>query len=363
MNPETLMSEAIGRATDVSATAAPLPLRTQEALDPAWLSRVLAPLTGGAPIESVDVVEVIRTTASKIRFRVQWDGGEAALCLKAFLDMDGNRSGGDASVTEADFYRVLAPELGVRVPDCVSVAIDREGKQGIIIMPDLIEQGATFCSALDPFTLDEAADSLGQIARLHAGAGMMDKVPDLSRRIADLAAWKIISAPDLQTLLDGPRGRELDARTRDAARLIDAFEALARADAALPATLLHGDAHAGNAYRTAQGVGLVDWQLLQRGSWALDVAYHICAVLPFELAERGEWDLVDHYLETARALGATVPGREEARAQYRAATVYGYYLWAITRRVDPAITEVFNDRLGKAVMRHDGFAAVAALEG
>ena len=343
---------------DLSMAASPAPLTTQDALDPLWLGKALTPLTGGAPIESVDVVETIRTTATKIRFRARWDGGEAALCLKAFIDMDKGAGGGATSLTETDFYLLLARDLGIRVPECVAGIADRANGQGIIIMRDLIEQGANFCSALDPFTLDDAADSLSQIARLHAGAGMMDRVPNLSRRIADLAAWKIIAAPELQALLDGPRGRELDDRTRNAERLIAAYEALAEADAALPATLLHGDCHAGNVYRTAEGLGLVDWQLLQRGSWALDVAYHICAVLPVERAEAGEWDLLDHYLETARSFGAVVPGREEARAQYRAATVYGYYLWAITRRVDPAITEVFVDRLGKAVARHDGFGAV-----
>ena len=352
------MMPGASHSIDVSAAACPAPLTTQGALDPLWLGKALAPLTGGAPIESVDVVETIRTTATKIRFRARWAGGEAALCLKAFVDMDKGAGGGATSLTETDFYLLLARELGVRVPECVAGIADRDGDQGIIIMRDLIEEGATFCSALDPFTLDDAADSLSQIARLHAGTGRMDRVPNLSRRIADLAAWKIVSPSELQTLLDGPRGRELDPRTRDAERLVAAFEALARADAALPATLLHGDCHAGNVYRTADGLGLVDWQLLQRGNWALDVAYHICAVLPVDRAVAGEWDLLDHYLETARGLGVAVPGRAEARAHYRAATVYGYYLWAITRRVDPAITEVFVDRLGKAVERHDGFDAV-----
>ena len=35
--------------------------------------------------------------------------------------------------------------------------------------------------------------------------------------------------------------------------------------------------------------------------------------------------------------------------------VYGYYLWAITRRVDPPIIRTFTARLGAAVTRHDSF--------
>ena len=32
-----------------------------------------------------------------------------------------------------------------------------------------------------------------------------------------------------------------------------------------------------------------------------------------------------------------LPGEEEAWQQYREAVIYGYYLWGITRRVDPPI--------------------------
>ena len=55
---------------------------------------------------------------------------------------------------------------------------------------------------------------------------------------------------------------------------------------ARPQFLVHGDAHAGNIFRTDRGSGLIDWQVLQRGTWAIDVAYHLCAVLPVDLAER-----------------------------------------------------------------------------
>jgi hypothetical protein len=35
--------------------------------------------------------------------------------------------------------------------------------------------------------------------------------------------------------------------------------------------------------------------------------------------------------------------------------VYGFYLWSITRRVDPAIINVFVARLGASVTRHDSY--------
>ena len=112
----------------------------------------------------------------------------------------------------------------------------------------------------------------------------------------------------------------------------------------------------GNIFRTAQGAGLIDWQVLQRGGWAVDVAYHFCAVLPVELAEREERRLLGEYLGWMRGAGFVMPDEEEAWLQYREAVVYGYFMWGITRRVDPPIIVQFTDRLGRAVMRHDSFA-------
>jgi aminoglycoside phosphotransferase (APT) family kinase protein len=120
--------------------------------------------------------------------------------------------------------------------------------------------------------------------------------------------------------------------------------------------LLHGDCHAGNIFRAPAGFGLIDWQIVQRGGWALDVAYHLSAVLDVRLAEREERTLLNHYLDIARSLGNSVPSREHAWEQYRKSMVYGYYLWAITRRVEPAITNVFVNRLGSAIERHDSYS-------
>ena len=128
---------------------------------------------------------------------------------------------------------------------------------------------------------------------------------------------------------------------------------------ALPNTLVHGDAHAGNVYRTAAGkLGIVDWQILQKGEWAQDVAYHLGAVLTPEDRRTHERRLVDHYLERLKALGGPAIDREEAWTRYRAGMVYGYFLWAITRKVDPPVILEFVRRLGLAVSDLDSYAVV-----
>ena len=295
----------------------------------------------------------------------QFEGEDAprAYCIKGLLDVDEMTArGGSTNVLEADFYAKVAPTVDVRVPFCVAAIADRDIQQGAIIMRDLIAGGARFCSALEAFSADDAALSLEQLSHLHQGSRFLDGADWIKPRAAELARMTYITPEVLQELLDGPRGVNLSAEVKDASRLIAGMRALAERDGGRPQFMIHGDAHAGNIFRVpagsdmGEGAGLIDWQLLQRGGWALDVAYHLCAVLPVEVAEAEERRLLGEYLQRMRAAGFAMPDDEAAWAQYREAVIYGYYLWGITRRVDPPIIVQFTDRLGKAVTRHESHA-------
>lgn len=335
-----------------------VPATLEEALEPEWLSAALADASGGKAVTEVEKVEVIRTVATKVRFAVTFDGeaGKRHFCLKGLLDVDEMTArGGPTCVLEADFYGRVAPVVDVRVPEAVALVIDREAQQAVTIMRDLIADGATFCSALDPFTADDALQSLDQLSRLHAKSAFLEGADWIRPRAAELAKMTYVTPAMLQELLDGPRGDNLSPGIRSAARLSSAMKALAERDAGRPQFMIHGDAHAGNLFRTGEGTGVIDWQLLQRGGWALDVAYHLNAVLPTETAEAEERRLLGEYLAMMRGRGMAMPDEEQAWAQYREAVTYGFYLWSITRRVDPPIIVQFVDRLGKAAMRHDSF--------
>jgi hypothetical protein len=338
-----------------------VPKTLDDALNPKWLSEALGSVSGGKAVRNVEIVEVIKTVATKVRFAVTFEGDEAPqnFCLKGLLDVDEmTAKGGSTCVLEGDFYINLAPRLDVQVPVAVAVVTDREAQQSVLIMRDLIVAGGRFCSALEAFTPDQAAESLEQIARLHSGSALLKEMSWVRPRAAELARMPHMTAEILQGLLDGPRGDNLLPEVRSGERLIAGMRALADRNAARPEFLVHGDAHAGNIFRTSRGAGLIDWQVLQRGAWSVDVAYHLCAILPVELAEAEERRLMGDYLGRMRGFGFEMPAEEEAWRQYREAVVYGYYMWGITRRVDPQITIQFTDRLGRAVMRHDSFALV-----
>jgi len=350
------MTDALIRNLAPAEPDVAVPSTLAEALDPTWLTGALASVSGGRSVASVEIVEVLKTVATKVRFSVTFEGDDAQqnFCLKGLLDVDEmTKMGGSTCVLEGDFYLKLAPAIDVRVPEAVAVVTDRDAQQSVLIMRDVIIGGGRFCSALEAFTADQAADSLVQIAHLHAASGILKDTPWIRPRAAELARMAHMTPEVLQGLLDGPRGDNLSPAVRNGGRLIEGMKALADKMEGRPQFLVHGDAHAGNIFRTAEGSGLIDWQVLQRGGWAVDVAYHLCAVLPWELAEREERNLLNHYLDMGRGLGITLPDAEEAWLQYREAVMYGFYMWGITRRVDPPIIVQFTDRLGRAVMRHD----------
>lgn len=332
--------------------SSPAPLSLEEALSPAWLSRAL-----DIPVRTVEVVETIKTVATKTRFRVEVDTDDDQVrrdyCVKGLFG-EGPLTPNYARIsqTEARFYREFAPIPGVNAPRCRYSAIDRDSGHGLIVMDDVVADGARFLTALEPFSPEQAHASLDQIARLHAthwgGAGLKDR-DWLRNRLVDLTESPLRTVAELQALIDDARGEPLPAAIKDAERITRALRALAIFAEGRGDSLVHGDAHAGNLFVLDGATSLIDWQMLQRAYWGLDVAYHICAVLSVEDRRASERDLLDHYLERLAAHGVTAPAREEAWDIYRASVAYGYYLWAVTRRVDPPIVHAFCERLGTAV--------------
>jgi hypothetical protein len=250
-------------------------------------------------------------------------------------------------VAEASFYRDCAAELTVRVPRALYAGVDPETFAGVIVMQDEVPRGTRFLTALSPYTPEQAAMSLDQLARLHGGGwgGDPARHPWLVSKLGYLSDFQGVPGPRLTELLQGERGERLPDAVRDGPRIYAALKALAARGERLPTTFVHGP----------EGIGLIDWQLLQRGDWSLDAAYHIAAVLEVEDRRRSEQDLLRHYLERLAAHGGEPPTWDEAWRRYRQSTVYGYFLWAITLRVQPEIIHTFVTRLGTAAADHDGF--------
>ena len=89
--------------------------------------------------------------------------------------------------------------------------------------------------------------------------------------------------------------------------------------------------HAGNVYYLdgAPG-GLLDWQLMLQGSWALDVGYLLQTALDPDVRAAHERDLLAEYLDDLGRLGVTPPPFDDAWSRYRQQPIWGVIMWLIT---------------------------------
>jgi hypothetical protein len=343
----------------------PAPSTLEEVLSPSWLTDALSPRYPGLQVTNSTVTWRQDNVASKVRFTIDVEPmtspPPSSWCVKGYWGRPDRYSAGDR---EAEFYRSFAANVPIRVPTCDYAGSDSATGHSIILMHDLTAGGATFLTALSPYTVELAAATLDQLALLHASRwndGTLQEFPWLSSRIKTFPDY--IPTATLQTLLDSQRGDPLPAAVKDAPRLVSAMRRLGELAERETSCLVHGDAHAGNVFlRADESVGIIDWQVVHRGSWACDVAYHIGAVLSVEARERAERDLLAHYLERLGAYGGQPPAWDQAWTSYRRFLVYGYFLWAMTRFVDEAITVEFVKRLGTAVTQHESFEVVEATE-
>lgn len=339
----------------------PAPTTLEETLSPPWLTEALSERYPGVKVTACTETWRQDNVATKVRFTIETEPmpnpPPAKWCVKGYWGKPDRYSGGDR---EGAFYRNLGAELPIQVPTCDYVGTDPETRHTLIAMHDLTANGATFLTALSPYTVELAAATLDQLALLHASRWddeTLGDAPWLSSRISSFPAY--IPADVLQSLIDGRRGDPLPAAVKDASRLGAGMLKLGELESAGPRCLVHGDAHAGNVYLQAdKSVGIIDWQVVHRGTWACDVAYHIGAVLSVEDREKAERDLLAHYLDRLAAHGGQPPGWDEAWASYQRFLVYGYFLWAMTRYVDEQITLEFVKRLGTAVAQHESFEAL-----
>ncbi|WP_280424299.1 phosphotransferase [Nocardia carnea] len=337
----------------MTTPAEPAPFDEAVVLSPEWLAAVLEPGCPGVVPTATEVVERIETVATKLRFRVTYAhqaGAPPALCAKGYFNPQHRRG----SRAEADFYRGFAHDLPVRTPPCVHAAVDEDTGHALVLMHDLVAAGARFLDPLVGYGATQAAETLDQLAALHA-ATWDGKRPEASGlfppRLASLAGHMTVEK--LQPLLDDGRAAGIPSDVRHADRLLAAMAAMDTLGSSSARCLVHGDLHAGNIYEMPDGSpGLIDWQVVQSGHWAQDIAYHLATVLhPDELA-RSERELLEHYLHRLAAHGVEPPDREQAWWLYRAHLPYGLYLWSMTRAVDRPIIEHLTGRLGTAVARH-----------
>lgn len=339
-----------------------VPDELEELLTPEWLTAALAPRYPGIRVTAVEIGQVIRRVSIVAFFQIECEGGvpeglSTNLVAKGYFGehLRQVRYVGEA---EAFFYREIVEPAGLRSMRCVYADIDPESRHGVVITEDAGVAGGTFLSALSEYRPDTVAESLEQYARLHAATWSNPRYANesaLAPRFVGLSDRFDARFLDVNVL--GPLGDAIPSEARDPDRLASAYRTVvARAATATPWVVLHGDAHVGNILLDADGRPvLVDWQLVQRGGWYMDVGYHLGSSLPVEERRTHEDELLRHYLSCLAGHGIDAPSFETARSLIGLGLIHGMFLWSITRQVDSAVIKTLLGRLGAAVADHRAF--------
>jgi hypothetical protein len=343
-----------------------VPETLAELLSPEWLSGALQRRYPGTRVTGVIPGPVTTRISTNAFFRIECAeippaGLPTDLCGKGYFTDTGNWVYRSAGESESLFYRDLAHSLGVRTLPSVYADLDTDTRHGVVITEDIAASGASFVDPLSSRSPSQVAASLEQYAGMHGrtwNAAPVGRTEWLAPRID--TSLRVRGVAEIQAQFDGPVGARVPKEARDAEALVEAYKALTTITAAAPSwCLLHGDAHTGNLYTDSRGrPGLLDWQLVQRGAWYIDVGYHIASSLSVEDRRRSEQDLLSHYLNRLTSHGLAAPSWDEVWFGLCCGIVYGLFLWSITQRVKPEITTTLLGRLGTAAADHEVFRLV-----
>ena len=325
-----------------------VPSSLDRALSPQWLTTALQLRFPGIEVLGVTRGPVVDRISTNARFSIEYagvaSGPSPSLCVKGYFNEMG-WAARHIGEPEAFFYRDLSALAGVRTLCSVYADVDPATLHGVVITEDVVAEGGVFLDGRSPYAPERAAASLSELAKLHAATWMQPRwgrTPWLKSRLG--VAIEVWGEPATVTKIGanhhGSNGRGVPAELRDPQRLVDVYKsvgtALAAAESTSPWCVIHGDAHLGNLFLDAAGRPcLLDWQLVQRGMWYIDVGYHIASTLTVEDRRSSERELLRHYLACLAELGVEPPPWDEAWRASAAASCMGSFCGASPRRWSP----------------------------
>ncbi|MGV0837879.1 phosphotransferase [Mycolicibacterium thermoresistibile] len=342
-----------------------------------WMTAALRAHHRGTTVKRVVLTLRDDGTNRRARFELTYatGAGPRRVFVKAESGVPGRREihfrNGNL-FNESRLYQALidgGTDLPLEHPRAYAVGIDEEGLDYVMVLEDLLDRGADPRDPTRPLSVDQVANGLRGLARLHSRHWI---------RVADdpALAWvqpfrptRGWTAPMTAAL---PRGLAAAERVLPeavnalgAAGLVAVWTDYVTGLTAGPPTLLHGDPHIGNTYLLPDDeVGFLDWQVVRSGNWSHDVGYFLQSALTVTDRRDHEADLVAMYRDALQLPEHRRPGPDETWLRYRASPAHGLPVWLITLLSDVHPTErshTLVERFAAAFADLDTPAAVQEL--
>ncbi|GAA3222155.1 phosphotransferase [Actinocorallia longicatena] len=304
-----------------------------------WMTAALAASHPGAVVSEVKVALRDDGTNRRARLGLSYAAGQGpeTVFVKAVDPAHAELTAATSGLFHEPRLFLSEVELPVDHPAVHLSLIDEPGQNFIMVMEDLSARGADPRDSTRPLTPAQAAGGMRALARLHSAFWNAR----LTGRQA--LSWVEPYTPwpqEMDELMAGviPLAREMagDAlpplvRAYEPMDLIRLWKGYIHALATGPQTLLHGDAHIGNTYvLPGDDIGFLDWQMLRRGHWSLDVGYFLQGAVTTEDRRAHEAELIETYRTALDVPESERPTAEQAWTAYRASAVYGLVLWLAT---------------------------------
>jgi hypothetical protein len=348
----------------------PIPERWDD-ITPAWATAALAARCAGARVDQVEIVKRDDGTNRRAVLRLRYSQGEGPQTLFLKANEPAHRS---VHLRNGNLYNEALLfsskiELPVDHPIVYQAIADQTDANFLLVMEDLTQRGADPRDATRPMTVDQVADGLRGLARLHSQ--FWDFSANAQPDLAWVKAWEASEG-----WLVGLRKRIPIGLQRAAGLLPNAMQRYGADDivefwrryvatlSRYPMTLLHGDAHIGNTYVLPNGtVGFLDWQVVRRGEWSQDVGYFLVGSLTEDDRRCHDRDLLNEYRNALRVPAGALPSFDQMWRRYRATPAYGLAIWLSTLGTDgwqqPAISIALAQRYACAFDELDTAAALA----
>jgi thiamine kinase-like enzyme len=322
---------------------------SSEALTVEWLTLALCQRIPGAEVVDFQLGPRNDGTSARRTLRVRYNtaGSDAGLPEAVFTKSAPSflsrmvAAGARLAQIEANFYRLVRPELDIEAPATLYSAFDPISHRLMLLTDDVtVTRGATFGTALDRrLTRAQAEQLVTTLATLHAhywNAPLQNMFRDWLRDTHEYMRLLDDALDASARILSGFERARAVVPPQVYARRHEVYDALVESQRhnafSGPTTYLHGDVHPGNWYLTRDGaLGLYDWQMCVIGGPARDLAYALTSHLTIEDRRAWERELLECYRHelAARSVDST-PGSADLFHDYRRQVVYGMFAWLAT---------------------------------
>jgi aminoglycoside phosphotransferase (APT) family kinase protein len=306
------------------------------------MTAAVATADPGAEVGQVTLLHAEEGTNRRARFALEYARGSGPAQLFAKAEAPAHREVHARNGNLFNESQLFASDVSLPLdhPRPYRVLIDRPGLDYCVVMEDLTLRGADPRDALRPLSVEQVANGLRGLARLHSLYWGFSTASH-----ADLGwvqTWAPTEGFSSGLRRRAPTGLERggadlpsEVHARGAGAIVDDWARFVSTLAAGPVTLLHGDAHIGNTYVLPDDdVGFLDWQVVRRGNWSQDVGYFLIGALSEEDRRVSGVELLDGYLAHLEVPAGQRPDAGEAQTRYRASAAYGLAIWLSTLGTD-----------------------------